>query len=302
MQVIHSPSLDTSFAFSTYHTVFLITCHMSSTKLAVIVVGGGIGGLACALALRQAGHQVTVLESTAWLSETGAAVTVQPNSGSALSKLGLDMQDLRGTKAETAITHLLTDLDGASEDIEQPWVGISKQYDCPVHFVHREDLHNALKARCSDPTGQGTPVELKLSSCVTAYDINAGDVTVSDGNKYSADVVVAADGVRSIAHNEVLGYEYPAFPSNLSNVRFILPTQVLEDDPELAPLLADGPSFVFWAAPGRKRILMRYPCREYVHSPHSIAWLSDQNSAATNCKPLAPTWWTMQDPATEARK
>lgn len=55
----------------------------------IIICGGGLAGLACAIGLVRAGHRVTVLESTRELSEVGAGIQVPPNSVRILKEYGI---------------------------------------------------------------------------------------------------------------------------------------------------------------------------------------------------------------------
>lgn len=244
-------------------------------QLTVLVVGGGIGGLSAALALRRQGHLVTVLESSAWLREAGAAVAVPPNATRALLQLGVDPRVdahsalLRNSKEYhfTAGDHSTKFGEGGhGRDI--PWAARSKAlgYQHLFYMAHRVDLHEAIKTKCLSPDGVGVPVKVELSARVVAWDA-AGMVQVQqEGGKtktMQADLIVAADGIHSMAHEAVLGRKVPAEPSGITTIRFMLKTEDLLNDPLTARIMDDGPGcFTFYVDADRKAYLLRYPCHK----------------------------------------
>lgn len=58
-------------------------------KLNVLIVGGGIGGLAAAVALQRVGMRVTVFEQAAAITEVGAGISISPNGALAIKAIGL---------------------------------------------------------------------------------------------------------------------------------------------------------------------------------------------------------------------
>ncbi|KIW73858.1 hypothetical protein PV04_01943 [Phialophora macrospora] len=242
---------------------------MPYIQLNVIVAGGGIAGLTAALALRRQGHAVTVVESSAWLREAGLAVTVPPNATRTLIELGVDPK--RDAKAATLRTsqeyHFLSKDEspkfGENGDSRPlPWASRAAASNVQGLFslTHRVDLHNALKDKCISSTGPGKPVEVLLSSRVIGWD-PAGSIKLHGGKEMHADLIVAADGIHSLAHEPILGHRVPVIPSGVSTIRFLLKTEDILNDPATASVMDDGPgSFTFYVNADRSTYLLRYPC------------------------------------------
>lgn len=165
---------------------------MSATGAEVVVVGGGIGGLSTALALAHAGHSVRVLERSAEFAEVGAGLQMAPNATRILREWGLldrvigsgvrpKRLVMRDAMTGEQLTHL--DLDEAFE----------ARYGAPYVVIHRSDLLDILVDACRE-----AGVELSPSSPVDDVETDgSGAVVVSGANRFGADVVVAADGLRS---------------------------------------------------------------------------------------------------------
>ncbi|MEV8439105.1 FAD-dependent monooxygenase [Actinosynnema sp. NPDC051121] len=146
-----------------------------------VVVGGGLGGVTAAVALRQVGWEVEVLERAPEFGEVGAGVGVMPNALRALAALGLADEvrrigtprvpgGVRDPKGRT-----LTHVDASHED--------------HVIAVHRADLHRVLRSA------------LPAACLVT-------DAEVTSLDDLDADLVVAADGIRSHARQAL----FPGMP------------------------------------------------------------------------------------------
>ena len=244
---------------------------MPDLQLNVAVVGGGIAGLTTALALRRHGHVVTVVESSSWLREAGAAVGIPPNASRVLTELGLDLKEdvkvavLRSTKAYSFTKTDHPPKFGDNGDGHHvPWANRLKALGLLdfFYFGHRVDVHDAIKNKCVSADGSGTPVKVILASRVLAFD-PSGTIKLHDGQQMHADLVIAADGIRSTAPEIVLGRKAPAIPSGITTMRFLLKTKNILEDPEIASLMEDGPGcFCIYSHAESKTNVLRYPCHK----------------------------------------
>jgi 2-polyprenyl-6-methoxyphenol hydroxylase-like FAD-dependent oxidoreductase len=147
-----------------------------------IVIGAGIGGLAAALALYRIGWQAVVLERAAELGEIGAGMSQAPNAMRALDELGVGEQ-ARTVGVPTYATGNLRTPDGG-------YLQRARSGDpTPLIAFHRADLHRVLLQALPDgwvrPGSQVTGI--------TGTTVECGGATLS------ADLIVAADGIRSTA-------------------------------------------------------------------------------------------------------
>ena len=180
---------------------------MGVNAVEIIVIGGGIGGLTAALALAQGGHRVQVLERAARFAQPGPALRLAPNATAVLSRLGLldHVLDL-GSRPRRA---LLRDLGSGAElaelDLGAP---LTARYGTPYVVIGRADLLSVLADGCAD-----ADVELRPGRAAVAVDqsrlassvMGGAVVSCADGRVYAGDVVLAADGARSVARGLVGG-------------------------------------------------------------------------------------------------
>ena len=175
----------------------------------IVVIGGGVGGLTAALALALGGHRIQVLERAPRFAQGGPGLRLAPNATAVLARLGLlgHVLDL-GSRPRRA---LLRDLGSGAElaelDLGAP---LTARYGTPYVVVGRADLLSLLADACAD-----ADVELRPGREVTSVDhsqfaasvMGGAVVTCGDGRMYAADVVLAADGARSLARALVDGGE-----------------------------------------------------------------------------------------------
>ncbi|HEV7932890.1 MAG TPA: FAD-dependent monooxygenase [Actinomadura sp.] len=151
-----------------------------------IIVGGGIGGLATAVALTRRGWHLEVLERSSRFAEVGAGLSVWPNALRALDALGL---------GETARAHALSQGQAGIRDSAGRWLSRTDTADLERRYgqtvmMRRADLLDVLKEALPSSTLRGG---------TTVSHVGADGVVVHSAGTSRADLVVGADGIRSTA-------------------------------------------------------------------------------------------------------
>ncbi len=168
----------------------------------VIVVGGGIGGLSAAFALTRKGLHVRVLERSAEFGEVGAGIQLAPNCTRILGTYGL-LEEAKALGVLPAAMIMKDALDGTvltSLDLQDT----ARRYGSPYLVIHRSDLHGLFLKAC-----QNAGVDLRTSQHVTEYETvdDGARVRLANGEVHAAPLVVAADGLRSVARAQLVGDE-----------------------------------------------------------------------------------------------
>ncbi len=169
---------------------------MSSTaqNLPVLVAGGGIGGIAAALALTRQGFRVKVLEQAAELGEIGAGIQLGPNAFHAFDALGV------GERARSRAVY--TDYMVMHDALDEYQVGriptgeaFLKRFGNPYAVIHRVDVHMSLLEGAQE-TGR---IEIATSMRAERVEQDANGVTVYDqhGKAHKGLALIGADGVKS---------------------------------------------------------------------------------------------------------
>ena len=116
---------------------------MSGTGKSFIVVGGGIGGLAAAVALSQQGVHVSVLEQAAELGEIGAGVQLGPNAFAALDALGVG-ENARKRAVFTERLIMMDAVDGSEVGSFPVGQAFRDRFKNPYAVIHRADIHTSM--------------------------------------------------------------------------------------------------------------------------------------------------------------
>lgn len=174
----------------------------------VVIAGGGIGGMSAALALLRAGHQVQVLEQARALTEVGAGIQLSPNGSRALDHLGV-FEELEKTSVKVERKEFRLWNSGKSWPLFDLGPEAVERYGYPYLTVYRPDLLAALEngVRALDPDA----ISLSAKVVGVEQDEPSASVLLADGTRVSGDVVIGADGWRSVVRTALWGDHSPEF-------------------------------------------------------------------------------------------
>jgi 3-hydroxybenzoate 6-monooxygenase len=221
----------------------------SRNKQPVIIAGGGIGGLAAALALARKGFKSVVVEQAPQFGEIGAGIQIAPNAWHALDALGVGQL----VKKEAVFIERLLMFDGVSGEkvidipLEQRF---AKRFGNPYAVTHRADIHGSLLDGC-----KALPdlINLRTSSRVTGFEIDDGGVRVklSGGEALRGTALIGADGGKSVIRETIVGDPLPPATGHMC-YRAVLN---IDDVPKELRL----PAATLWAA--HNTHIVHYPLR-----------------------------------------
>ncbi|MET0856175.1 MAG: 3-hydroxybenzoate 6-monooxygenase [Telluria sp.] len=217
------------------------------TQRSVLIAGGGIGGLAAALALARIGVRSTVLEQADTIGEIGAGIQLAPNAFAALDALGVG----DNARRKAVFTEKLVMMDAVDESEVGTFVvdeRFRQRFSNPYAVIHRADIHGAiLEGVRTSPL-----IELLTSSRVEDLVQDGAGVTVLDsqGRSHTADALIGCDGVKSVIRDKLIGDEVRV--SGHVVYRAVVPVDEMPED-----LRINAP--VVWAGPDCH--LVHYPLR-----------------------------------------
>ena len=180
-----------------------------TAKPRIALIGGGIGGLAAAIALRQRGFEPVVFEQADRLKEVGAGIQITPNSTRILRALGLeDAVRKRGFEPGFMLTRDMTT--GEVLFRTQAKGTMAERFGAGWFQIHRADLLDILTDALVD-------VDVRLNApCVSVEPAdNAVTVHLSDGHREMFDAVVGCDGIRSMVRAGLHGEQSVRFTGNM---------------------------------------------------------------------------------------
>ncbi|KAL0935874.1 salicylate hydroxylase [Colletotrichum truncatum] len=162
-------------------------------QLDVGVVGGGIGGMSVAIALRRAGHKVSVYERNDFAGEVGASVSCAANGTRWLHEWNVDV-----AKGDPVVLKKLINRDWKTgepvsvydlDDYEERWGYV-------YNMFHRQYMHAMLKDTALGE-GEGTPAKLFVNHKCKDIDLSTGGIEFENGYSAKHDLIIGADGIGS---------------------------------------------------------------------------------------------------------
>ncbi|KAE8417514.1 hypothetical protein BDV36DRAFT_283708 [Aspergillus pseudocaelatus] len=235
--------------------------------LKITIVGAGLAGLLVARVLRER-HNVTLVEKFHGGHEVGAAINLGPNGVRIIEQLGFNQTRCQSVGCgETRTLNKDGKLLGA-----ESMAHLKEIYGAEWLFQHRADLWNEFLRLAECPSADlgisGEPAKILWGQEVVSVDVESGDVFLSSGLKLESDLVVGADGIKSIVRPLVVAEEVfrTARPSGSSAFRFTIPREILdEQQPGLSVMdpAKPGALEIHLSMDGSSRSVIMYPCRKY---------------------------------------
>jgi salicylate hydroxylase len=241
----------------------------------VAIVGGGVGGLTAAAALTRKGIECAVFEQAPAIAVTGASLQLGPNALRLMDEIGL-LPALREIGVRPDAVDFIRWSDGSLLLHTPLGAAMEEHFGAPQLDFYRPDLHRVLLHALS-------PGTVRLGVAVRSVDQSDAVVKVelADGSRVEADVVVAADGIRSNIRQQLAGEDQPEFSGTVVYRGVARREDVLDLHPDHVNN--------YWLGPYR----------------HGVSyWLSAGELLAVNCAAQHAEWaresWTLEASPEEA--
>jgi len=217
----------------------------------LVIVGGGIGGLATALATARHGHEVVVLERQPEFNELGAGIQLAPNAFGALDRLGVGEK----VRERAVFVEQLRLMDGINGQliVRMDLRGdFRHRFDKPYAVVHRLDMYEPLLRACR----QVESITLHSGCPVQRYERDGTGVAavLESGGRVCGTALIGADGLRSRIRGQLIGDGSPKISGHTA-YRSVIPMEDIPKELRLnAATLWMGPGFhvVYYPIAGGK--------------------------------------------------
>ncbi len=172
-------------------------------SMKAIVIGGGIGGLTAAIALNRVGIDAEVYERASELREVGAGISLWANAVHALDQVGLGKavraQAISGVSGGLRSSHGAVLQSGSYDEL-------TRRFGAAVIMMHRQELLAML-------ANEAGPERLHLNYECTGVEQNTDAVSArfANGETVRGDVLIGADGLRSVVREKLFGDGPPRY-------------------------------------------------------------------------------------------
>jgi 2-polyprenyl-6-methoxyphenol hydroxylase-like FAD-dependent oxidoreductase len=239
---------------------------------AIAIVGGGLAGLAAAHALSAFGMKADVFEAAPAFGEIGAAVNTSPQANKALLAIGLGDKIAAVANSSPGI---YTRNMQTGEFLEfNDRRKTSARYDAPYYTFHRADLLDALASGLD-------PDLIHLGHRITGIEERGASVLLAfaNGASFDADIVIGADGVRSVIRRALYGDDNPTYTGQMV-------WRALLNGADVPPEVLEPTGHIQWVGPGCH--LLAY----YIRGREAVNIVTQEDTD----KWVAEGWSTQGDP------
>lgn len=214
----------------------------------IAIIGGGVGGLTAAIALRAQGCDVSVFEQAPAFGRVGADINLTPNAVRALDGIGVG-EALRMTAARP--THRISRTWDTGEETSRLAMSdeAERKYGSPQLTLHRADLMQALESALPD-----TLVELGRRVVNISMESDQVEIAFDDGSSRTFAGVIGADGIHSVVRRSLFGEESPRFTGVVA-FRAVVPATRLVGQPDIG-------AFTKWWGPDSNTQIVTFPLNQ----------------------------------------
>ncbi len=212
---------------------------MNANKPEILIAGGGIGGLAAALALAHKGMRSQVFEKAPEFGEIGFGLQLGPNAHHMLTRLGI----AEAVEQTAVFPNALIEIDALTDrELTRINTGdaFRKHFRGPYMVVHRRDLHGALLDACR----AHAEITLHTSKQLVRFEDRGASILAhfADGATCSGTVLIGADGLNSCVRENVMGDGPPRVSGHVT-YRGVVPVDEIKDKSHFDDM-------VIWVGPG----------------------------------------------------